>query len=176
MKKTAALITPFVLGLGGLLLNTQQSEANELFKNVSVFRMYNPNSGEHLYTPSSYEKATLNNLGWKSEGVAWEIPDDIDLLNPFVTRLYNPNAGDHHYTADIGETTYLMSVGWKNDQIGFTTAGNDGVPVYRLYNPSAVTGAHHLTLSEAERDSLIQAGWQNEGTAFNAYKLNAASR
>lgn len=34
-----------------------------------VYRLYNPNSGEHFYTTSFYEQNTLKNVGWRDEGV-----------------------------------------------------------------------------------------------------------
>lgn len=36
-----------------------------------VYRLYNPNSGEHFYTQNFYEKNNLQNLGWRYEGIGW---------------------------------------------------------------------------------------------------------
>ena len=38
---------------------------------VEIYRVYNPNSGEHLYTKSATERDTLVKAGWKDEGVAF---------------------------------------------------------------------------------------------------------
>ncbi len=38
---------------------------------VSVYRLYNSNSGEHFYTAKYAEKAHLISLGWQDEGYAW---------------------------------------------------------------------------------------------------------
>ena len=39
-----------------------------------MYRMYNPNSGEHFYTANSYERDNLKSLGWHYEGVGWVAP------------------------------------------------------------------------------------------------------
>ena len=36
-----------------------------------VWRMYNPYSGEHLFTPDERECARLVDFGWRQEGVGW---------------------------------------------------------------------------------------------------------
>ncbi|MDH6363359.1 hypothetical protein M2139_000221 [Enterococcus sp. PF1-24] len=136
-------------------------------KKIPIYRLYNKNSGEHLYTPIESERDNLKKLGWKSEGVAWYAPQASK--NAAVARLYNPNAGDHFYTSDSSEINYLVSVGWSKDALSFATAGKEDSAVYRLYNPNAHAGAHHYTLSTTERDQLIAVGWKDEGTAFNAY-------
>lgn len=146
-----------------------------------VYRVYNPNSGEHLYTPNRFESQTLVTLGWQDEGIAWLAPkpyiteDDFNHPNDFagdaIFRFYNPNAGDHHYTTNLAEGRHLLSVGWKEDRVAFPSAYAGGHPIYRLYNPNAVAGAHHFTTNGAERDMLISAGWQYEGIGFYAIGL-----
>ena len=129
----------------------------------SVFRLYNPNSGEHFYTESSYERNSLVAVGWQYEGVAWYCPNN----GVPVYRVYNPNAGDHHYTTSKYEYDHLGTVGWNCEGVS-SYACETGSEVYRLYNPNARAGAHHFTLSSYERDSLVRAGWQYEGVAWYA--------
>ena len=62
-----------------------------------MYRLYNPNSGEHFYTASVTERDHLDQIGWDDEGIAWYVPTETG--DP-VYRLYNPYAGDHHYTMD----------------------------------------------------------------------------
>ena len=71
---------------------------------VDMYRLYNPNSGEHFYTANPAEKNNLVSLGWRYEGIGWTAPKKS---NTPVYRLYNPNSGDHHYTVnvDIPNTT-----------------------------------------------------------------------
>ncbi|MDH6363358.1 hypothetical protein M2139_000222 [Enterococcus sp. PF1-24] len=177
MRRTFKTLSALVVAVASVLFLNRSPVAAEGFelpeKHDYIERLYNPNTGEHLYTPSSFEAATLRNLGWKGEGNAWAIPDMNTLVDgrPNVSRLYNPNTGDHHYTADLNEESYLVSVGWERDFISFPTAGNEGAPVYRLYNPNVKVGSHHYTLDSNERAHLIAVGWKDEGVAFNAYPL-----
>ncbi|MEY8515221.1 hypothetical protein [Lactococcus taiwanensis] len=143
-----------------------------------VNRVYNPNTGEHLFTPSIFEESYLVDKGWKGEGNAFFIPNPpIEVLlnnrpsyiGPSIQRLYNPNVGEHFYTASSYEASVLVSKGWKRDLITILTATEKvGVPVYRLYNPNAIVGSHHFTENTYERDSLVQHGWRYEGVAFYA--------
>ena len=131
---------------------------------ISMYRMYNPNSGEHFYTGNEAEKNALKQSGWKEEGIGFYAPVNSDRP---MYRLYNPNAGDHHYTASRQEKEHLLKMGWKDEGIGWYAAEKDGIPMYRLYNPNAVgAGSHHYTSSETERESLKQAGWKDEGIGF----------
>ena len=61
----------------------------------SMYRIYNPNSGEHFYTMSEGEKDHLVSLGWQYENIGWTAP--LASTVP-VYRLYNANGGEHHYT------------------------------------------------------------------------------
>ncbi len=36
-----------------------------------MYRLYNPNSGEHFYTASKGERNHLIRLGWNDEGIGW---------------------------------------------------------------------------------------------------------
>ena len=127
-----------------------------------MYRMYNPNSGEHFYTGSAQERDTLKDAGWKYEGVGFVAPR---FSSTRMYRLYNPNSGDHHYTASVEEKENLEANGWNYEGVGWYTA-DSGIPQYRLYNPNAQTGSHHYTASEEERDSLVAAGWKYEGIGF----------
>ncbi|MBQ9608755.1 MAG: hypothetical protein IJV15_04825 [Lachnospiraceae bacterium] len=144
--------------------STSNNSKNNSTKYVSMYRLYNPNSGEHFYTANATERDNLSNLGWRYEGVAWNAPEISDTP---VYRLYNPNAGDHHYTTSSSERDNLVNLGWKYEGIGWYSTGSDGQALYRLYNPNAkAAGAHHYTTSADERDNLISLGWRNEGIAW----------
>lgn len=143
---------------------------------VIIDRVYNPNTGEHVYTNSAFEETRLVDLGWRGEGNAFFVPDNVyamqnpKLVGPSVSRLYNPNAGDHFYTSNEYEIGELLKKGWIRDQINFSTA-KVGLPVYRLYNPNAKVGSHFYTLSSYERDNLINHGWKYEGIAFRSINI-----
>ena len=134
---------------------------------VTMFRLYNPNSGEHFYTKEASEKSHLISVGWKDEGTGWTAPKESKTP---VYRLYNPNAGDHHYTMNKQEKDMLVSVGWKYEGIGWYSDDAKSVPLYRQYNPNAVSGAHNYTTSKAENDYLTSMGWNAEGIAWYGVK------
>jgi len=93
-----------------------------------IFRLYNPNTGEHLYGKAD-EAVHLQKLGWKMEeaswygvakGMSWKLPTSGAKTKVVpVYRLYNPNAkgGDHFYTTNAGEKKSLIRKGWRYDGI-----------------------------------------------------------
>jgi hypothetical protein len=134
---------------------------------VPMYRLYNPNSGEHFYTAGEVERNTLMSLGWSYEGIGWYAPSSSKTP---VYRLYNPNSGDHHYTTSAGERNALRQAGWSFEGIGWYSDDAMGVPLYRQYNPNATTGSHNYTTSKAENDALVAAGWVAEGIGWYGLK------
>lgn len=128
----------------------------------AMYRLYDPNSGEHFYTASETERDSVVAAGWTFEGIAWYAPEN----GTDVHRLYNPNSGDHHYTASTAETSALIDAGWRYEGVGWKSAGEGGVPVLRQYNKNAVRGSHNFTTSENEHVSLMGLGWDGEGVAW----------
>ena len=131
-----------------------------------MYRLYNPNTGEHFYTGSKREGNKLVDVGWNYEGIAWEGP--VKSNTP-VYRLYNPNVGEHHYTPSKRERDNLIKIGWNDEGIGWYSDDNKRKPLYRLYNPNATTGNHHYTTSTKERDKLVKIGWNDEGIGWYGY-------
>lgn len=129
---------------------------------AEMFRLYNPNSGEHFYTSDDAERDATVEAGWRLEGVGWTAPATGDP----VYRLYNPNAGDHHYTTSADERDFLVSVGWRDEGIGWYSDTAQSMPLLRLYNPNAEAGAHHFTTSQYEHDELVNLGWRAEGIGW----------
>ncbi|MGH1833336.1 trypsin-like peptidase domain-containing protein [Enterococcus gilvus] len=137
--------------------------SGDLNKIKSIFRLYNPNSGEHFYTDNGTEVNSLKRAGWKDEGLGWFAPSS----GSNVYRLYNPNAGDHHYTMNNNEKNNLVKVGWKYEGISWFSDNSKRKPLYRLYNPNAKkAGTHHYTPHEWERENLKKAGWRDEGVGW----------
>lgn len=134
-------------------------------KTVDLYRLYNPNSGEHFYTQNASERDYLTKKGWSYEGIGWTSP--ITSKYP-VFRLYNPNAGDHHFTLDANERDELTKVGWHYEGISwYSLPAYQGVKVYREYNPNAKeAGAHNYTTNKVENDYLISIGWLDEGIGW----------
>lgn len=130
-----------------------------------MYRLYNPNSGEHFYTSDENEKITLVNSKWKYEGVGWMAPT---TSNTPVYRIYNENSGDHHYTTDKNEKDTLVRLGWTDEGIGWYSDDQKAIPLYRQYNPNAQVGTHNYTVDKNENEGLIKAGWNAEGIAWYA--------
>ena len=132
-----------------------------------MYRLYNPNSGEHFYTADIEEARSLKSGGWKYEGYAWDAPTESSTP---VYRVYNPNSGEHHYTKDAAEKDFLVGLGWNDEGIGWYSDDNQGTPLYRLYNPNATgdkeAGGHHYTKDVNEKNRLITAGWRDEGIGW----------
>lgn len=167
MKKKYLLGLGAMIGLG-LVMATQEASASS----VALYRLYNPNSGEHFYTENSGEKDSLVKAGWNDEGIGWQAPTTGDA----VYRLYNANAGDHHYTLNKGEYDHLVSLGWKGEGESFYSADQSverREPVFRAYNPNAKTGTHNFTINEGEQRDIVRLGWKDEGTAFYAVSETA---
>ncbi|MGI6117342.1 MAG: hypothetical protein ACOYBC_03030 [Bilifractor sp.] len=134
---------------------------------VAMYRMYNPNSGEHFYTSKKEERRNLLVEGWTCEGIGWYSPAKSSIP---VYRLYNPNAGDHHYTRFTSEVNYLKKQGWRYEGIGWYSASSKSIPVYREYNPNAKTGTHNYTTELSEHNNLVSLGWRAEGIGWYAQK------
>lgn len=133
---------------------------------VSMYRLYNPNSGEHFYTSSVEERNNLASLGWNYEGIGWKAPV---TSNYPVYRLYNANGGEHHYTLSISERDMLVRAGWSDEGIGWYSADSNGVnsvPIYRQYNPNKFACNHNYTQSKEENDWLVSLGWKGEGISW----------
>lgn len=130
-----------------------------------VYRLYNPNTGEHLYTTGEYEASYLEYRGWKREGIAWAAPYKS---NTPVYRLYNANASDHHYTSDKHEVSVLEKAGWKNEGVFWYADDENEMELYRFYNPNAVSGSHHFTSDPVEAAALVKAGWKQETMTWSA--------
>jgi len=157
----------FVLFL--LVLISLGNNVNASSNGVNIFRLYNPNTGEHFYTSNAAERDKLTPLGWIYEGIGWVAP----TTGQPVYRLYNPNAqgGDHYYTLSNYEKNELMKKGWKYDGSFFKSGGD--IKVYVAYNPNAKSGTHNYTTSRGEQNSLLSAGWKYDAVAWNGVGLGS---
>ncbi len=130
---------------------------------VNMYRLYNPNSGEHFYTSNAGERDLLASLGWHDEGIGWIAPAHS---NTPVYRLYNENGGEHHYTTSVAERDMLVSLGWNDEGIGWYSDDAHTVPLYRQYNPNSFANNHNYTTSLGENDWLVSIGWRAEGIGW----------
>jgi V8-like Glu-specific endopeptidase len=129
-------------------------------KATALYRVYNPNNGEHLYTKNLNEVISLTKVGWNYEGVNSQQP----ATGNAVYRLYNPNSGEHFYTLSSYERDSLVKAGWRYEQIAFYSDPAKHTAIYRLFNSNAKGKqiSHFYTSSSAERDSLVKIGWRYE--------------
>lgn len=88
-------------------------------KGDPVFRLYNPNTKEHLYSMDLNEKNHLTSKqGWRYEGIVF-----FSGGNTPLTRLYNSKAvayNCHLLTSDQNEIKTLMARGWKNEGLSWS--------------------------------------------------------
>lgn len=135
---------------------------------VPLYRAYNSNDGDHLFTTSNSEYLNVTSAGWAAEGIAWNAASSTADGGYVVYRLYNSNSGEHFYTASKAEYMNLGKAGWTQEGVGFNSPKADGnVAVYRAFNPNAKgPGSHMFTTSKSEYDNIVKAGWTAEGIAF----------
>ena len=130
---------------------------------IDTFRLYNPWTGEHLFTQNEGERAALKAAGWSDEGKAWTSPTKS---NAPVYRLFNPYTAEHLYTTSRVEKDTLASSGWTDEGVSFYSDPARVGAIFRLYNPYEKTFTHHFTANVKERDALLRSGWRFEGVAW----------
>lgn len=131
---------------------------------IDIYRMYNPNTGEHFYTKLYVERDSLMKAGWNYEGIGWTAPASDENGSTPVYRVYSPAGSDHFYTTSAYEKDMLVKKGWRDEGIAWYTDGLHSVPLYRQYNPK--TGRHNFTVNKNENDNLVKNGWRSEGIAW----------
>ena len=139
---------------------------------IPIYRLFNPRTGEHFYTPNAQERNNCVGWGWNAEGIAWYSPK---TSNKPVYRVMNPNNySEHHYTMSVKERDWLVSLGWRNEGIAFYSS-EEGVPVYRHYHPIQRTGNHHYTTSSGESNHIVKyEGWNYEGVCWKVSKAGGS--
>ena len=165
MKKPVAILAMLACVISAICftLPVQAAEANQPSYEV-IYRVYNPNSGEHLYTISTEERDYLSSVGWEYEGLGWVAPKSSGTP---IYRVYN--GIEHLYTTDNNEVNVLVSeYGWSDEGIKFFSDDAKPLPMYRLYNPNGYAGAHHYTRNPDEKDMLVNLGWNYENIAWYA--------
>lgn len=138
---------------------------------VSVYRLYNKVSMQHLYTANKneYNMLPIQSKDWVREGVNYYEYSSKGKDKKAVNRVYNPKSGEHLYTSDAYEVKVLTSRnGWKSEGVAFYTPLKSSKPVYRVFNPAAGIGAHFVTGDKYEKDVLVHRNWKYEGIAWYA--------
>jgi GH25 family lysozyme M1 (1,4-beta-N-acetylmuramidase) len=132
---------------------------------IKVFRLYNPDSGEHLYTTDSNEVQSLIKNNWGTfEGTKWESPASQISGSTPIYRVFNPVSGEHLFTGDENEVKILVNQhGWRDENICWYSFGSTAI--YRVFNPTS--GEHIYTGDANEKDFLIKKNsWKDEGISW----------
>jgi len=136
----------------------------------TMYRLYNPWTGEHLFTISPKEKDNDVAAGWTFEGTVGKAL--LEKGDP-VYRLLNPTTGEHHYTMAQDEVKNCVAAGWKDEGVVFYSAKKDdkgAIAMVSLYNPYREAFYHHYTSDEGEIQARVADGWKNEGPKFYLVK------
>ena len=133
---------------------------------IPLFRMFNADLNQHLWTTSEHEYRVLATRGWRQEGIAWHTP----RTGRPVHRLFHPGIVRHHYTADQNEIRVLRGQGWNDEGPLFYCASpnvrpNEGIRMTRLFHEGALKHLHTADANEV-RILTTQHGWRYEGESF----------
>lgn len=116
MKRGKNQMKKFLVGIlftMGLVLLSPSVSAES---SISMYRMYNPNSGEHLYTRSVGERDNLKRYGWHYEGVAWQAPTSgsqfIACTTDITVNIFTPLMPEKEirFRTQDGRTKVLRSI------------------------------------------------------------------
>lgn len=155
---------------------------------IDVVRLYNPWTGEHLFSVDQKEVSDCEKAGWQNEGTFWKAYSHVgDWQAKFkdqtgatkktgatVYRLYNPWTGEHLYTTSSAEYNKLKTTGWNGEGIAFYSvnvkedntaqvAETDVINtapqgVYRAFNKNVTVGTHNFAGYE-ENATMLANGW-----------------
>ncbi len=160
-KKAATAAIVAAMSFGAVALPA--ASAGQPQDQVPLLRLYNPYSGEHLFTTNRYEASDLVFRGWRSERSDGLV--NLKEGTP-VFRLYNEWTGDHHYTSDTNEVNACIKQGWTNEGIQFCSDEDATTDVYSMYNPYA-TKFYHLYTADADEMAKMQSdGWRQENVKW----------
>lgn len=160
-KKAATAAIVAAMSFGAVALPA--ANAGQPQDQVPLLRLYNPYSGEHLFTTNSYEASDLVSRGWNSEKSDGLV--NLKEGTP-VFRLYNEWTGDHHYTSDTNEVNACIKQGWTNEGIQFCSDEDATTDVYSMYNPYATKFYHHYTADANEMAKMQSDGWRQENVKW----------
>ena len=148
-----------------VLLSTPAQVSNQ------VRRLYNQNSGKHLFSANQTEIDFLTGggYGWNNEGTSYLTPSDATAE---VFRFYVTDEQRHFYTANESERDFIISnlddfiyEGKAYDAYSIDDRPTNAVAVVRYYN--SALNSHVYSTSTYEQSVLNQDSmWMNEGIAW----------
>ena len=140
----------------------------------AVHRLFNPNTGQHLFTADANEAAALTRIGWRYETVAWAQPQADDPAKdaepegetPGEELVADAEARAQAPAEDATDDPGDVDPADPTDPEAPSEPDAPATTVYRLYNPT--NGEHHYTLDANEYAELPSYGWRQEGEAFTS--------
>lgn len=137
--------------------------------NTALRRFVNPSNGEHFYTLSDAEAASVKAQGFTEETSGMTMLPAGSTSGVAVYRVLNTTNGRHLWTTDKHEYDVLSkAAGFKGEGEQFRAAETGSIPVYRLLN---TTNGDHLFTASAYESSVVQtwSGWKLEKVAFYSF-------
>ena len=133
---------------------------------VPLWRMFNGDLNQHLWTTCVNEYRILSTRGWRQEGIAWYTP----RTGRPVHRLFHEGIARHHYTADQDEISVLVQRGWNDEGVLFFCASpllgeDEGIRMIRLFHEDYLKHLHTADIHEV-RVLTVHRGWRKEGESF----------
>ena len=157
------------------MLNGIQSKLVEV-GHTNLYRVYNPNNGDHYFTTDPGEYKALVAMGWQAEGVRYQVVKvggkRTHAFGTGIWSVYNPNTGEHLLTEE-GEADALAQVGWikEGTEPKFYTVQNGSESVVRVYNPNT-NGPAHLYTNASEANGLAKIGWSIDNNGAPVFTLD----
>lgn len=148
-------------------LSAAQSAWNQAASSDTLYRVYNPVTGEYLFTTSMSEVRQRQSAGWN-------LQTDQTRQTPrsgvAVWCLRNPISGDRNYVSDQNEVRVLTNIlGWVFENNGnpvfYGAKSATNVPYYRLFSVGS-SHPHLFTPDADQRSQLLGSGWIDEGVAW----------
>ena len=91
--------------------------------NTAVTRLYNPYTGEHLYTSSSNERSELVDSGWTDEDYGFYSANNRAVPVYRLSSPHNPGVAGHLYTPSETERDQAVAAGWSDDGLVWYALG-----------------------------------------------------
>lgn len=191
------IVATSIIGAVGLSTSiAAKADSTTTSDYTTVYRIYNTNTKEHLYTTNidEIDGFLKADTSWEMEGIAFQEPTKSETP---VYRLVNTKTNEHYFTADNELANKMITEeaksGWQNDTtltvyqhdttsktVAFYSANDstENIPVLSLHNPEAGIGQNFYTISMEEADAAIsQNDWkvsgsfkEKEGVAWYALK------
>lgn len=145
---------------GSSVVKTIPACDSKLSNITCVWNVTKSDGSQFLTANRSELENTVNNLGWRYEGVAFYAASKSSSGLVPVYRLLEGNR--HLYTADQGDRSHLTQNGWKEEGVAFYAAppqpnNNTSYHIYSLYRVS--DNMRYITASEDKDKNLKNLGY-----------------